>query len=176
MRKLFQCFGAALLSLPLLAAADDRGNIVIGSVLGGATGAVIGNNLGGRDGAIVGGVIGAAAGATIATDRGGYHDDRDDRRYRSGYNDYGYRQDQYQYRDHYRRYGHERPREVVVVESPRHYYYGNDFVYGVPPRQDHGHHYYGHNRRHDRREYRRDYRHDDRRQQVIIIQPAPRRW
>ena len=63
----------------------------------------------------------------------------------------------------------------------RHYYYGNEFVYGVPPRHDNGRHQ-GWDRHDDRRDYRRDDRRDhhyhdrDRGQNVVIIQSAPRRW
>ena len=128
---------AALLSTTFAAQARD-GDAIIGSILGGATGAVIGGNVGGRDGAIIGGAIGAAAGVAIASDnqrnvgydhdgyrsvRRDYDDDRYDSRYDSRYD---------------RRY--QSSREVVVVESPRYYYRGNDFVYGVPEHYDNGRH------------------------------------
>lgn len=183
MRKtLFLILAASLLAAPFAASAGRGNDVVIGSIIGGATGAVIGNNLGGRDGAIVGGAIGAAAGVAIASDRGG-HDNSSSYNNGRGYNN-GYRNDDYRYsnnhrREDYRRY--DRPREVVVVESPRHYYYGNEFVYGVPQHYDNGHHR-GWDRRDDRRDYRRDdrrdhhYRERDRRPEVVIIQPAPRRW
>ncbi len=58
---------AALLALPLVAAADSTTDAAIGGGLGGAAGAAIGNELGGRDGAIVGSAIGGAAGAAITT-------------------------------------------------------------------------------------------------------------
>ncbi|MES2885961.1 MAG: glycine zipper 2TM domain-containing protein [Pseudomonadota bacterium] len=181
MRKTRTLILAASLAATSFVASAGRGNdVVIGSIIGGATGAVIGNNLGGRDGAIVGGAIGAAAGVAIATDRGGYNNG-------SGYHN-GYRQDDYRYSNNYRRDDYRRdyrPREVVVVESPRHYYYGNEFVYGVPQHHDNGRHR-GWDRRDDRRDYRSDYRRDhrrehhhhdrDRRPDVVIIQPAPRRW
>jgi hypothetical protein len=145
---------AVLLAAPLAAQAGNKGNAVVGSVIGGAAGAIIGNSLGGRDGAIVGGAIGAAAGVTIATDQqryGGYPNQYDNRR------------------DHYGHSGQYR-QEVVVVESPRHYYQGNEFVYGVPPRRnaynDHDHHH-GHNRHHGQR-YQQP--------EVIIIQPAPQAY
>lgn len=171
MRKTLTLILAASLAAVPFAASAGRGNdAIVGSIIGGATGAVIGNNLGGRDGAIVGGAIGAAAGVAIATDRGGYNN--------------GYRQDDYRYSNNYRRDDYRRdyrPREIVVVESPRHYYYGNEFVYGVPQHYGNGRHR-GWDRRDDRRDYRNDYRRDyyyrdrDRRPDVVIIQPAPRRW
>ncbi len=168
MRKISHYILAAfLLSMPLAAQAGDRSDAVIGSIIGGATGAVIGNNLGGRDGAIVGGAIGAAAGVAIATDGNN-----------RGYNS-GYRNDAYQAgRDHDRRYRrdhqrYDRYRELVVVESPRHYYQGNDFVYGVPPRHDNGRRRGWDDDRHDHHRHRDHCRHD-RGRDVVIIQPAPR--
>lgn len=141
---------ATLLAAPLSSQAGSRSDAVVGSIIGGATGAVIGNNLGGRDGAIVGGAIGAAAGVAIATDRDG-------RRYDAG----RYERDD---RHHYRG---DRYREVVVVESPRHHYRGNEFVYGVPPRHDHGRHR-GWDRRDERRHHHHDrYRRDSR--EVVVI-------
>lgn len=171
-------FVAALLSLPLLATAGN-GEIIIGSVLGGATGAIIGNNLGGRDGAIVGGAIGAAAGVAIANEgRRSDHDDRYDRRYVGGYD----RDDD---DDRHRRYDGRRYDQygrVIVVETPRHHYRGNQFVYGVPQHYDNGRHRGWDDRRHSRwdddrrhRNHRHD-RHCDHRRDVVIIQPAPRRW
>lgn len=189
MRKtLALILAAAISAASLPAVAGDGRDAVIGSIIGGATGAVIGNGFGGRDGAIVGGAIGAAAGVAIATDQqrnrsynNGYDSRRDDNRY--GRRDDGYaryennRRDDRRYDDRYsnryddRRYGY--PREVVVVESPRHYYQGNEFVYGVPPRHDNGRHQ-------GWQQSRRDY---DRGGNVIIIQqddgrycPPPRRW
>lgn len=166
---------AALLSTTFAAQARD-GDAIIGSILGGATGAVIGNNIGGRDGAIIGGAIGAAAGVAIASDHQrnvGYNHDGyrsvhrgDDRRYDSRYDS---RYD--------RRY--QGSREVVVVESPRHYYRGNDFVYGVPEHHDNGHHR-GWDRHHVRGQHGRGHsRHhyrDDRGGTVVIIQSESRRW
>lgn len=161
---------ATLACAPLAAMAGNNGDIVVGSVLGGAVGAVIGNGFGGRDGAIIGGAIGAAAGVTIATDNQRYGERYDqryedyDRRYRRVDNNrYDYDHDDDYYRDDYRRGSR------VVVESPRHYYSGNDFVYGVPPRANygyqrsrgrghHGHHQHDHHCGHD----------------VVLVQPAPR--
>ena len=169
-------FAALLLAAPLVSQAGN-GEAIVGSILGGATGAIIGNNVGGRDGAIVGGAIGAAAGVAIATDnnngnrrydnnrhddrrgRDGYYNTHDDYRHRNDYNRY----DRYDRR--YDRYDNDHRREVVVVESPRYYYQGNDFVYGVPSHYDNGRH----------RGWERN-RHHDRGPDVIIIQPAPRRW
>ena len=177
MRKTLSLILAATISAATLPAmAGDGREAVIGSIIGGATGAIIGNNLGGRDGAIVGGAIGAAAGVVIATDQQrdrrheGYEHRRDDHRHRNdGYARYE-RDDRYNRYDD-RRYGHQR--EVVVVESPRHYYQGNEFVYGLPPRHDNGRH-------RGWQQGRRDY---DRGGNVIIVQqddgrycPPPRRW
>jgi hypothetical protein len=149
MRVLATLSAVAVLSLPYSAHADRQGEVIVGSVLGATTGAVIGHQLGGRDGAIVGGVLGAAAGVAIATD-GSYRDDR---------------------RETTRvvRYDDRRPtyyRERVVVESPRYYYAGNDFVYGYP-RHDHGHH------RGWYRDEGRRYHHNDRGRTIVIVQPAP---
>jgi hypothetical protein len=158
MRKMFlPLLAAAMLALPAVSQAGSRNDAVIGSILGGATGAVIGNNLGGRDGAIVGGAIGAAAGVAIATDNGsrrGY-DDGTQRVYR----DNRYRNDYYDRGRDYRR--------EVVVESPRYYYQGNEFVYGVPPRNDH----YDNGRHRGWDRHRHGY---DRGPEVVIIQQAPR--
>lgn len=163
-------FAVLLLAVPSVSQAGN-GEAVIGSILGGATGSIIGNNVGGRDGAIVGGAIGAAAGVAIATDNNNrrYDDHRhEDRRGRDGYydahDDYRYRNDYNRY-ERYDRYENHRHREVVVVESPRYYYQGNDFVYGVPSHYDNGRH-----RGWERNRYR------DRGPDVIVIQPAPRRW
>ncbi len=174
MRKSSLFISAALLLAAPLVSQAGNGEAIIGSILGGATGAIIGNNVGGRDGAIVGGAIGAAAGVAIATDNRNnnsrYDDNRyDDRRGRDGYynahDDYRYRNDYNRYERYDRGYGNDRRREVVVVESPRYYYQGNDFVYGVPSHYDNGRH-----RGWERNRYR------DRGPDVIVIQPAPRRW
>lgn len=150
----------AMLAAPLAAQAGKGNDAVVGSIIGGATGAIIGNGFGGRDGAIVGGAIGAAAGVAIATDNDRY--DRYDRRYERYERD-----DDRRYRDYDRRYR----RDVVVVESPRYYYRGNDFVYGYPsydkPRHrgrghGHGHHHHHHYR--------------DRGPDVVIIERDRRRW
>ena len=181
MRKsLFLILAAVISATPVATMAGDGRDVVIGSIIGGATGAIIGNNLGGRDGAIVGGAIGAAAGVAIATDpqrNDGYnrYENRRDERYdRYGRRDDGYARyenDRRHDRHDDRRHGYQR--EVVVVESPRHYYQGNDFVYGVPPRHDNGRHQ-------GWQQGRRNY---DRGGNVIIIQqddgrycPPPRRW
>lgn len=167
---------AALLSATFVAQARD-GDAIIGSILGGATGAVIGNNVGGRDGAIIGGAIGAAAGVAIATDHqrnSGY----DHHGYRSVRRDHdGHRYDS-RYDSHYDR-NYQRSREVIVVESPRHYYRGNEFVYGVPHHDDGHHRYYrdhpgrGRGHRHGHRHHHDGY---DRGGNVVIIQSSPRRW
>lgn len=130
MRKISALLMAGLmLTAPLVSNAGEGGNAIVGSVIGGATGAVIGNGFGGRDGAIIGGAIGAAAGVAIATDHRRNDDYRDD--------DYRYLDSRrYERRDDYNRYDryYDGRREVVVVDSPRYYYRGNEFVYGVPPR------------------------------------------
>lgn len=144
----------ALLSAAFVVQARD-GDAIIGSILGGATGAVIGNNVGGRDGAIIGGAIGAAAGVAITTDHqrnSGY--DRDG--YRSVHRDY----DDDRYDSRYDR-SYQSSREVIVTESPRYYYRGNDFVYGVPEHYDNGRHH-GWDRHHDRG------------RNVVIVQQSPR--
>lgn len=172
MRILSPLILAALLTAVPLGAQAGRGSeAVIGSIIGGATGAIIGHNLGGRDGAIVGGAIGAAAGVTIATDQNrndGYDRNRgyqsaydNDRRYDNRYDNR--RNDRYDDRRDRRDDRYDRRREVVVVESPRYYYQGNDFVYGVPPPPPR---YNGWDRRDDRRY--------DRGPDVVIIQQTPR--
>lgn len=162
---------AALLSATFAAQARD-GDAIIGSILGGATGAVIGNNMGGRDGAIIGGAIGAAAGVAIATDH----------QRNSGYGHDGYRSVRRDHHDgrydsHYNR-SYQHSREVIVVESPRHYYRGNEFVYGAPQHYDNHHGYRdhpgrGHGRRHGHRHHHDGY---DRGGNVVIIQSSARRW
>lgn len=166
---------ALMLSAPLSAQAGNKDRIIVGSVLGAATGAVIGNSLGGRDGAIVGGAIGAATGVAIATDQRGYRDNGYNR-YQS--NDHNRRDDRYDRADrHDRRDRHDYG--YREVETPRYYYQGNDFVYGVPQRQEY---------RHDRGHHRGWQRHNQG-QQIIVIQsesryrddegrycPPPRRW
>ncbi len=172
MRTVSSIILAALLTAaPVASQAGNSEETVIGVILGGATGAIIGRNLGGRDGAIVGGAIGAAAGATIANDRNRNDGYEDDRRYQSARQDRRY-DDRYDQRydrrgdDRYdRRYDdryddrYDQQREVVVVESPRYYYQGNDFVYGVPPGYGRGHH---HGRGHQRQS------------ELFIVQQAPR--
>jgi uncharacterized protein YcfJ len=54
-------------SIPAYAVDSD---VVIGSALGGAVGAVVGSSLGGRQSTIVGAGIGAATGAAITTKSG----------------------------------------------------------------------------------------------------------
>lgn len=155
---------AATLAAPLAAQAGKGEEAVVGSIIGGATGAIIGNGLGGRDGAIVGGAIGAAAGVAIATDRD-RHSHRDYERDR-GYREV-YRRDDWDDDRRYRDYDRGYRREVVVVESPRHYYRGNEFVYGYPSHDRWAHHPgRGHG-------YGRRYR--DRGPDVIIIE-RDRRW
>lgn len=135
MRKtLILVLTAALACAPLTAMAGRGNDVIVGSVIGGAAGAVIGNGFGGRNGAIIGGALGAAVGVTIATEHDGggqhYSNNRGEDRYqRVGDERYDYDRDGRDRYDNYRR----ESREVVVVESPRYYYQGNDFVYGVPP-------------------------------------------
>lgn len=80
--------GSLLMATPLCA---DQRNIdaAIGGALGGGFGALLGNELGGRNGAMLGGALGAAAGAAVTTDSGYSErrddDQRDDRRWRSGF-------------------------------------------------------------------------------------------
>lgn len=181
MRFLIPALAALGLSLPLSSQADNGGDVVVGTVLGGGVGAVIGHQLGGRDGAIVGGVIGAAAGAAIAQDDHRYGDDRYDRRYQSNRYDRGY-DDGYAYNDRYqtgyRVYETPRYRERIVVESPRHYYRGNEFVYGYPDRDGHRGRGWNDNRWDDNGRHR-GYGHDRYERydggRVVIIEPAPRR-
>ncbi len=155
-----------LLAAPLGAQAGNGSDAVVGSIIGGATGAILGNGFGGRDGAIVGGAIGAAAGVAIATDNR-RHDDRYDRRGHDDDRRYGYaRHDDRRYRDHDRGYR----RDVVVVESPRYYYRGNEFVYGRP--SDDGRHHRSRGRGHGHHHH--GYR--DRGPDVVIIERDRRRW
>lgn len=154
----------ALLTVPFSALAGRGSDAVVGSIIGGTAGAIIGNGFGGRDGAIVGSAIGAAAGVAIATDGNGQRYP-DHRGYDHRYRDYG--------RD---RYSH-RTREVVVLESPRYYYEGTQFVYGVPARPP----VRGHQQRWDRHD--RHHNHDRYcRHEVIVVQPeryhdhGHRRW
>lgn len=158
---------ATLACSPLAAMAGNGSDIVVGSVLGGAVGAVIGNGFGGRDGAIIGGAIGAAAGVTIATDdqRNNERYNDYDRRYRSVDNNrygYDYDHDEYDEDDDFRRGS-----RAVIVESPRHYYSGNDFVYGVPPRDNYG--YQRGRGHHGHHQHDRYCGHD-----VIVVQQSPR--
>lgn len=156
---------SALFAVPLAAKADRGSDAVVGSIIGGATGAIIGNGFGGRDGAIVGGAIGAAAGVAIATDDDRYRRySRDDRR---RYDDDDHRR----YRGDDRRYH----REVVVVESPRYYYRGNDFVYGRPSYDDHSYCRHGRGRGHGHR-HRHHGHYDDDGPDVVIIERDRRGW
>lgn len=175
MRFLIPALAAFGLALPLSSQAGNGDDVVVGSVLGGGVGAVIGHQLGGRDGAIVGGVIGAAAGAAIAQDD---HRDSGDRRYQSNRYDRGY-DDGYGYRDRYqtgyRIYEAPRYRERIVVESPRHYYRGNEFVYGYPDRDDRRGRGWDNNRWDDNGRHRGHGHERYERGRVVIIEPAPRR-
>jgi len=160
-----------LLAAPLGAQAGNGSDAVVGSIIGGATGAILGNGFGGRDGAIVGGAIGAAAGVAIATDnrRSDRYDDRYDRRGHDDDRRYGYaHDDDRRYRDYDRGYR----RDVVVVESPRYYYRGNDFVYGRPSDDDRGHR--GRGRGHGHHHHHHGYR--DQGPDVVIIERDRRRW
>ncbi len=60
---------------------------------------------------------------------------------------------------------------MVVVESPRHYYRGNEFVYGVPEHHDNGRHRgwergRGHGRHHG----------EQRNTNVVVSESTRRRW
>lgn len=178
MRKLSPLILAALLTIAPHAASAGNGNdAVIGSIIGGVTGAVIGNGFGGRDGAIVGSALGAAAGVAIATDNNRNQGYNNQQGYQSVHRDDRYRDDRRYYDnnryDNRRDYRYEQRREVVVVESPRHYYRGNEFVYGVPPRYDNRDQRNWNRNDWDGRDHRRHHHHD-RGPNVVIIQPAPR--
>ena len=58
---------AGSLSIPAYAVDTD---VVIGSALGGAAGAIVGSSVGGRQGTVIGAGIGAATGAAITTKSG----------------------------------------------------------------------------------------------------------
>lgn len=162
-------FATALAAAPFATQAGAGNDAVVGSIIGGATGAIIGNGFGGRDGAIVGGAIGAAAGVAIATDNNRYNRynryERYDHRGYDSRRDHDYGHDDRRYRDDDRRY----QRNIVVVESPRYYYRGNDFVYGRPSDD-----YRGHGRGRGHGHHHHD--HEDCGPDVVVIERNYRRW